>query len=1011
MAIFKPMACGHHSHIDEGSLDAGSNCKQKIINADELGRIADCVTDHGTMSSLANHWVTANKLYKDKKITNKIQSIHGIELYVIDERRPPKEYKNGKKEPKYSHLTIHFKNIDAYKYLCQMTPIMESRALVKFGERKPLIYLHELEPIAGSIIISTGCLMGVVQKNLLPDNSIPLVDRMKWAEEDYCYLRDLAGKDGLFCEIFPHIIDHDWVRPVYSKEKKEIEVQGHFKPILEKNHICGSQCSHLEHFTDECGHLTVNIDIQKDANKFIIEMARKYGDSLVISEDDHVAAPEDKIAQDARLGNGKENWKFYNCYCQRDTNEWAVNLKSQLNLSDRDIEEMVDNSYKFVDLFKDYTMETSKDRVLLPTVEMVYGESIDTEVKLHQLIEKHGRMPTKDDPKYQEYKDRVDSEIKALKYNSKNIDFLPYIFVIEDAADYAKKNNITSTARGSAGGSLIVYLLGISMTDPIRYGLQFERFLTEGRVSSGNLPDIDTDWEERDVIIKYILGKYGDRAALISTNMMMRVKSAIKDIERFRIGYVKEETNDLLRQIKPKANISDMDWLYGFTDKTTGARALGYLEQEDDPLAMEFKRYTETAYWVDDNKEEHLIWPEVLQCLDITRGKGVHAGGVVITPGPVCDYIPLICPKGEGMLSTAYTMKYVEEVGLVKYDFLGVKTLKSLGITLKSIKEKTGVSIPWKEFDQENMAYSEVINKGKLAGLFQIDTDTMRPYVNQIQPKNIIDLSNIAALVRPGTLSAPSPDPRDSLEETAASYYVKCCQGVKTPYFIHDDLIPILSHTQGIVLFQEQSLRIFRDLAGYSYSVCEEVRRAIGKKIPAELNKHGGYLKECCMKRGWTEEQAIRLFDTIVASGSYSFNMAHSVSYGILCHNGAYLKYKYPAHYWKGELSIRGDDHDTIRVFLTECSKYILPVDILKSHPTDWQIEDVKGNEMLRPPLKTIKGCGPKSVLGLKSFLDAETPEDIVIVDENYDERIEALTPEQIDAGEDYEFYGDDDEQ
>ena len=165
--------------------------------------------------------------------------------------------------------------------------------------------------------------------------------------------RDLAGKDGLFCEIFPHIIDHDWVRPVYSKEKKEIEVQGHFKPILEKNHICGSQCSHLEHFTDECGHLTVNIDIQKDANKFIIEMARKYGDSLVISEDDHVAAPEDKIAQDARLGNGKENWKFYNCYCQRDTNEWAVNLKSQLNLSDRDIEEMVDNSYKFVDLFKD----------------------------------------------------------------------------------------------------------------------------------------------------------------------------------------------------------------------------------------------------------------------------------------------------------------------------------------------------------------------------------------------------------------------------------------------------------------------------------------------------------------------------------------------------------------------------------------------------------------------------------------------------------------------------------
>ena len=148
----------------------------------------------------------------------------------------------------------------------------------------------------------------------------------------------------------------------------------------------------------------------------------------------------------------------------------------------------------------------------------------------------------------------------------------------------------------------------------------------------------------------------------------------------------------------------------------------------------------------------------------------------------------------------------------------------------------------------------------------------MRPFVMQILPKNIVVLSNIAALVRPGTLSAPSPDPTDPPTETAASYYVKCCQGHKKPYFIHDDLRPILSHTYGVVLFQEQTLRIFRDLAGYSYEVCEEVRRAVGKKIPAELNKHGGYLKECLLKRGWTEEQAIRLFDTIVASGSYSFN-------------------------------------------------------------------------------------------------------------------------------------------
>lgn len=963
MTKFKPLACGFHSHTDQ-SLDGASTCESKILRADQLGRIADAVTDHGVMGALAHHWFAAQKLHKSKKTANKIQSIHGIEAYVVDDVRGPRIGKDGKEEHRYVHLTIHFKTAAAYQYFCSLTPKMESRSIWKFGEPKPLLFMEELEPIRGQFTLGSGCLVGAVQR-LVNDFEMNEIDRLALAEKQYLRLRDLAGPGNFFVEVFPHKVEENWIRPKFDKkDRKKIIEQGKFVPILEKNHICGPHCATEEHFVDECGHKTVRRDLQKAANQFVISLAKKYNDPILVSEDSHFSLPEDQIVQESRLGNGQERWKFSASYHMADSNEWAANLKETLDLTDRDIEEMIDNSYLFVEQFKDYKLETADDRILLPTMDMVYGvQSKTTKEKFWELVEKHGKMPKQADPRYQTYKERIDYELSVLCDNSKG-DFLPYFFVLEDAAEYARANEIVFTCRGSAGGCLAMYLLNISIVDPIKYDLPFERFMTLGRIDSGSLPDADTDWQGRDVILSYLTKKYGDMVALISTNTLLRLKSSIKDVERSMLGSVRPTTEVMLKGISGAGQgQTDKDWLFGYTDKSTGEHVPGFWDDNKDPHAEQLRRYAEQ------NKQ---IWDAALKCIGVTRGKGVHAGGVVIMPKPVQDSFPVIMTE-QGP-ATAYEMKAVENCGGVKYDFLALDTLDSIGIAMKSIREQTGLKLVWDEFPYDPQVFEKVVVAGKLAGIFQLNTPTVRPYALRIKPRTIEECAVTTALIRPGALDAPSPDPNDPYTGSrtgsndnihAAEYFVRCRTGQKKPYYIHPDLESILGDTYGVVVYQEQSLRIFRDLAGYSYAEAEEVRRAIGKKIKELLEKHLGTLKIKVMERGWTEAQADQLNATLIASSRYSFNKSHSVAYAMVAYNESWLKHHYPQHFWKGKLTVGMSKAEKLKIYLAECEVPIYPVDVIKSHSSEWTVE----GEGLRPPLNVIKKCGATTVSHLTQFL------------------------------------------
>jgi DNA polymerase-3 subunit alpha len=371
------------------------------------------------------------------------------------------------------------------------------------------------------------------------------------------------------------------------------------------------------------------------------------------------------------------------------------------------------------------------------------------------------------------------------------------------------------------------------------------------------------DFANRDVIVEYLSEKYGDNFAYIPTDMLMRFKSSLLDVERSVHGKVPDSIAQMCKSIKgAQQGQSDKEWLFGYTDKTTGEHIKGFIDL-DDPIAEQLREY----------RDAHPDrWNVIMKCIGTIKTRGIHAGGIVVTPGPVWDYFPVI--KTDKGYASAYEMKNLEAVGGIKYDFLGVSTLNAMSSALEGIRKDRGEDIKWDEFIDDEDVFVNIVHKMDLGGLFQIDTKSMKPFVAKTKPRNIRDLAVLIALVRPGTLDAKAPNP--NFKGSAADYYVACKTNTEKPYYIHPELEPILRDTEGILLAQEQALEIFRKLAGYSYAEAEEVRRAIGKKVKSVMDHHLGVLSEKCISRGWTEQQAKDLCETIVASARYSFNFGHS---------------------------------------------------------------------------------------------------------------------------------------
>jgi DNA polymerase-3 subunit alpha len=928
-----------HSHSDH-SLDGAATVKQIVKRNAELGATHVALTEHGSMNS-------AMDLYTKAKDAG-LKPIIGMEAYMVNPFHDEyvelyrAAFKAGKWKPRnikednyeaieraiqrtamnqYLHVTIHFKDAWAYRYFCGLSEAMYSRAVKKYDELKPMITLDELRGARGHITIGSSCMKGPIQNFMLPSRDGMIQPNQAHAEWMYQQLREIAGPDGFFVEVFPHTVTHDWQK-AEKDDTGTIVKPGYFKP-------------------HECTCHAPEGDLQKPLNKYAIDLAKKYGDKIIISLDSHFATEDQKVIQDAKLGNGEESWRFHNSYHIMSTDEAAAILKGTLGVSDRDIEEWVDNSYAFASNFNDFKLETSKDRwVLAGDGERFLGH-------LKSTIDKWGRMDWND----QEMVAQLKREIQILAFNGK-LNLLSYVETIEDISNFCRENDVLMNVRGSAGGSLLMYVIGVSGINPLPHKLSFGRFLTEGRIKANTLPDVDMDVSDQEKVIEYLKSKYGKNVCRLSTDLLLRVKSSIKDAERSIFGRVRPETEHLCSRAIPSTPQGKDDYEFVFGKEGTTGEGLYNTN-------MQLRRYA------DENPQ---VWSVVTEMLGIQRNKSTHACGFIIADRPITDYMPIIKVNDEWV--TGFSPKTAEAAGLVKFDLLGLNTLRDIRLAVKSIKERTGMVID--PFHLPFCAKSAMnFQLGKTEGVFQFDTPTVRPLQTQIfkadQMRTVVDIceanAGITSLGRPGTLDAPSGDGR-----TLAEVYVACANGEPVKY-VHPDLEPILKNTFGIQLYQEQTIQIFKDIGGMDDTEADEVRRGIGKKIEKVLMAATAKLKDGALKRGWTEDQVNLLIEQIKASANYSFNKSHAVSYAYVAYACMWLKTNYPLDWWKAILSNSTKDEMATK-FWRHVKDFTTLPDINMSKD-DYEIS----GDRIIAPFSILTGVGEKSYQDLMKHKPYESLE------------------------------------
>lgn len=479
------------------------------------------------------------------------------------------------------------------------------------------------------------------------------------------------------------------------------------------------------------------------------------------------------------------------------------------------------------------------------------------------------------------YKERLDYELKMMQ----QMGFATYFLVVWDYIKFARDHKIpVGPGRGSAAGSLVAYALGITNIDPVHHGLLFERFLNPERKS---MPDIDTDFciERRDEVIQYVTEKYGtERVAQIITYNRMTSKAVLKDVARV------------------------LDIPYGDADRM--AKMIPVVRGKPTKLKVMISDETPAPEF----KEKYEKDPQVRRWLDMAlriegtnKSVGIHAAGVVISANPLDEVVPLQ-RNADGAVFTQYFMEDIESLGLLKMDFLGLKNLTMIQKTVDLIKQTRNVSVDLDHLPLDNPESYQLLARGSLEGIFQLESSGMRQIVRDLKPSGLEDISSVLALYRPGPLDAG-----------LIPKFINRKHGREKIDYPHVILEPILNETYGIMVYQEQIMKIAQDMAGYSLGQADLLRRAMGKKKKAEMEKHQELFVDGAAKNGVKSKIAAELFEQMVKFAEYCFNKSHSTAYGYVTYQTAYLKANYPVEYMAALLTANSGDQDKVQKYISTC--------------------------------------------------------------------------------------------
>tara|TARA_R110002110_G_scaffold415765_3_gene655277 strand:- start:40279 stop:43767 length:3489 start_codon:yes stop_codon:yes gene_type:complete len=522
------------------------------------------------------------------------------------------------------------------------------------------------------------------------------------------------------------------------------------------------------------------------------------------------------------------------------------------------------------------------------------------------------------------YRDRLDFELDTII----QMGFPGYFLIVMDFIRWAKEHDIpVGPGRGSGAGSLVAYALEITDLDPLEYDLLFERFLNPERVS---MPDFDVDFcmEKRDRVIEYVADTYGREAvSQIITFGTMAAKAVVRDVAR----------------VQGKS--------YGLADKLSkmipfevGMTLSKALEQEE-PL-QEFLR---------EDSQAHEIWDMAVQLEGITRNVGKHAGGVVIAPSKLTDFSPLYCDESGGGLVTQYDKGDVEDAGLVKFDFLGLRTLTIIDWAVKminAVRESQGEqALDIMQIPLDDKASFDLLQSAETTAVFQLESRGMKDLIKRLRPDCFEDIIALVALFRPGPLQSGMVDNFINRKHGREAISYPDAQ------WQHELLKPILEPTYGIILYQEQVMQIAQELAGYTLGGADVLRRAMGKKKPEEMAKQRAVFEGGASEKGVDGELAIKIFDLVEKFAGYGFNKSHSAAYALVSYQTAWLKAHYPAHFMAAVMSSELQNTDKIVVFVEECRAMRLTLKLPDANEGQHMFTVNPQNEIIYG-LGAIKGLG-----------------------------------------------------
>ncbi len=861
-----------HLHTEYSMLDGANKLKELALTLKEQGATSVAMTDHGNMFGAIDFYQTMR--------SHGLKPIIGLEAYLHN-----MDDLSDKSSRQRFHLCLYAKNEIGYKNLMYLSSQSYIHGLYYY----PRINKKLLEKHSEGLICSSACLQGEVNWHLNIYNE----RNVRFGAKGY-----EAAKEAAL-----------WYKRVFGDDFY-FEIMRH------------------------------GINDQRAIDDDIIRLSKELDIKIIATNDTHYTFKERAEAHEVFMCIGMGKRLNDPDRMRHSVKEFYVKTSEQMSELFADIPEAISNTQDLANKcnlelklgdptppnFK-FTREYAKEfDITLPQEKVEFSFENDDLVFEH-LCRKglEERLKFVDEGKHDEYKARLETEIKIIK----EMKFSGYMLIVHDFIKVAKDKNIpVGPGRGSAAGSLVAYALKITDIDPLPYNLLFERFLNPERVS---MPDIDVDFcrDRRDEVIDYVIDKYGsDKVAQVSTFNKLLAKGVIRDVARV-LDISLQDVDEFIKLVPEELKIT-LDEAY-----------------EKEPKIKEF---------IEKHPKGKELW-EYAKALEVlNRNAGMHAAGLVISNESLWNKTPLFrqSKNDERHLITQYSKDHLEDVDLIKFDFLGLKTLTLIHNAIKLIKERYNKDIVWESIDVNDSKVYKTIQSGNTLGIFQIESDGMQSLNARLKPENFEDLIAVLALYRPGPMESGMLDD-----------FIDRKHGLKKIIYPFDVLKEVLEPTYGVIVYQEQVMQIVQIIGGFSLGGADVVRRAMGKKDPEKMAKLKDEFANGAEKQGYNRAKAEDLWELIVKFAGYGFNKSHSAAYGLITFQTAYLKTYYPSEFMAALLTSEQNKIENVAMYIEEMKKMnikLLPPRINKAISEFSAIKQEDGTEAIVYGLGAIKSVGRPAI-------------------------------------------------